>query len=279
MPILSIIIPNYNYGRFADRLFGSFIAQKMPLDDTEIIFVDDGSDDDSLERAHKWSKTIPCLQFTILTPSRSGKPGLVRNHGLESATGKYLVSVDPDDTLHPNFLATCISSLEKNDNIDLVYTDYCENRKGESQRVELPDFKQVLLRTQNPLLSSAIYRRTLWDHGVRYRANTEYEDWDYWIQCITARARFMHIPQCLYSYEIHDSNFSYQAVKNDGTAKAQIVLNNPSFFHPLVLEWATDLMRGRLHAQAFQRGYIPGPEDVRSLLKMVEETVLTSQLN
>nr|WP_321513538.1 glycosyltransferase [uncultured Pseudodesulfovibrio sp.] len=273
MPTVSIVIPNYNYARFSDRLFGSIAAQSMPLENVEIIFVDDGSSDNSLDKAAHWGARIPCARFEIIALSRFGRPGPVRNHGLALAKGKYLFCMDPDDSLHPEYLARCVNTLEAAPHMDLVYTDYRENSLDGSREVRLPKFNQGLMRQQNILLSSALYKRELWDSGVRYRDNTEYEDWDYWIQCLIAGSRFVHIPELLYFYEIHNANFSHHARKNDGRAKAQIVFNNPSFFHPLVQEWATGFMRGRLHSQAFQRGYIPSPNDVRTLLKTVEQRV------
>ena len=276
MITLSIVIPNYNYGRFADRFFGSLGAQTMALDTVEIVFVDDGSSDNSLEQAHAWAQRLSCSCFEILTPVRCGKPGPVRNVGLESATGELLLCLDPDDTLHPEYLATCVKALGNNPDVDLVYTDYCEQSAEGLREIELPAFNQGHLRTQNTIPPAAMYRRALWDGGARYRDNTEYEDWDFWIQCQMAGARFMRISRALYDYAVHDANFSLHAVENDGSAKAHIVQNNPDFFHPLVLEWASGYLRGRLHSQAFQRGYIPRPTDIRKLLKDVEQRVLGS---
>lgn len=274
MPILSIVIPNYNYGRFADRFFGSIAAQTMTLDDVEIIFVDDGSDDDSVVQAEKWRERIACARFDIFTPPRVGKPGPVRNYGLERATGDLLVCLDPDDSLLPAFLERCIHTLNENGGVDVVYTDYRENGPEGFREVALPKFTQALLRSQNCLHSGGMFRRKLVDAGVRYRDNTEYEDWDFWIQCQMAGAKFLGIPEVLYNYEIHDTNFSLHAVAQDGNAKAQIVLNNPDFFHPEVVRWAQSFLRGRLHGQAMQRGYIPTPADVKKLLRDVEKQVL-----
>lgn len=274
MSTLSIVIPNYNYGRFADRFFGSIAAQTMPLDGVEILFVDDGSTDDSLEQARIWAQRIACQRFEILTPPRCGKPGPVRNVGLGAAMGDLLLSLDPDDALHSEYLSVCVTALDGNSDVDLVYTDYTENSPDGSREVQAPEFNPAHLRTQNVIPPTAMYRRTLWDGGVRYRDNTEYEDWDYWIQCQMAGARFMRIPRTLYEYEIHDANYSRHAVANDGNAKARIVMNNPDFFHPEVQQWAAGHLRGRLHSQALQRGYIPRPVDVKQLLKEVEKRVL-----
>ncbi|CCO25462.1 glycosyltransferase family 2 protein [Maridesulfovibrio hydrothermalis] len=270
MTLLSIIIPNYNYGHFADRFFGSIAAQTLRLDDVEILFVDDGSSDNSIEQAQKWAGKINCACFEILTPPRSGKPGLVRNHGLERAKGQYLVCFDPDDSLHPAYLSTCIDFLELNPEISLVYTDYLERKPDTVTEFILPDFKPLYLRTQNPIPPAAVFRREIWDAGVRYKDNTTYEDWDFWIQCIMAGAKASRIAKVLYTYEIHDSNFSHQAVKDDGPAKACIVLNNPAFFQPVIRRWAQDHLRGRAYAPAFRRGYIPTANDIKKLMDVIK---------
>ncbi len=270
MTLLSIIIPNYNYGRFADRFFGSVIGQTMDLQRVEIFFVDDGSTDNSIEQAQKWAEKIECEKFEILRPPRTGKPGLVRNYGLERAKGEFLICIDPDDLLHPEFLSICLETLNQNPKTDLVYTDYLENRLDGAREVHLPKFINAHLRTQNTLSPSAMYRRKLWDSGIRYRANTAYEDWDYWVQCLMMGATFQLIQKVLYTYEVHENNFSIGAVIEDGGAKAMIVLNNSSFFHPVVVNWAEDHLRGRIYAAAFQRGYIPRPEDIKALLNKIK---------
>ena len=274
MPIISIVIPNHDYGRYADRLFASLAAQAGGLRDVEILFVDDDSRDDSVARAQAWAKRLDCARFVIERLSRQGRPGPVRNHGLSLAQGRYLFCLDPDDALQPDFIVRCVGTLEANPRLAGAYPDYFEVTPEHTRAVQLPDFNPGLLRMQNILPTTAVYRRELWDAGVRYRSNTDYEDWDYWVQFVAKGARFRHIPEPLYDYHFHGDNFSYQAEQNDGPSKAAIVLNNPGFFHPLVEQWAHDHQRGRLHAQAFMRGHIPAPDDVRELLKAVEGKVL-----
>ncbi|NDV19667.1 glycosyltransferase [Pseudodesulfovibrio sp. JC047] len=276
MPQVSIIIPNYNYGHFSDRLFGSIAAQTLPLETVEILFVDDGSTDESVANATQWATRLPCARFEILQLDHTGSPGPVRNAGLATATGHYLLCMDADDSLLPDFLARCVNTLDTTPDTDIVYTDYLEKGLHSARKVALPKFNQGLLRTQNILPNTAMYRRWIWDAGIRYRTTTEYEDWDYWIQCVMKKARFLHLPTPLFIYEMHSANFSHTARDHDGHAKATIVKNNPPFFHPTVQEWAEGLLRGRLHAHPFQRGYIPTPIDIRTLLKTVERRGITA---
>ena len=273
MPILSVVIPNHDYGRFSDRLFGSLAAQTMGLNDVEILFVDDASSDDSVDRAEQWAGRLDCERFFVKRLERVGKPGPVRNHGLAMARGRYLFCLDPDDALRPDFMARCIETLESRPEITGVYPDYFEHTPEACRAARLPEFNQGLLRVQNILPPTAVYRREVWDAGVRYRDNTDYEDWDYWVQCVAIGARFLHIPEPLYDYHFHDRNFSYRARLNDGPAKAAVVRNNPGFFHPEVAQWAEDLHRGRLHSQPFTRGHIPSPSDIRALFRTIEETI------
>lgn len=268
MHLLSMVIPNYNYAHYLDRFFSSIESQTLPLADVQIIFVDDGSSDDSVRTAGKWGCKLKCANFEIHTPGRSGRPGPVRNYGLRKASGKFLLCLDPDDVLRSGYLESCIDVLEKNETTGLVYTDYLEKSSDGSHEVLLPDFKPVYLRTQNPLSPAAMYRRELWDSGVRYRDNTAYEDWDFWIQCLMIGTKFRHIPELLYIYEIHEGSYSIRAVKDDGPSKANIVLNNPGFFHAAVMEWARDHLRGRVFAPAFQRGYIPTPEEINKVMDL-----------
>ncbi len=270
MCLISIVIPNYNYGRFADRFFSSLAAQTFSLADVQILFVDDGSTDDSMEQAVKWSGRLECASFEILTPARSGRPGPVRNYGLERARGEYLCCLDPDDTFHPEFLESCLDVLRRNSGGHIVYTDYLEKSSENSREVFLPEFKPVYLRTQNVIPSATVFHRKVWDSGARYPANTAYEDWDFWIQCVLGGFRFRHISGVRYTYERHEAGFTGLAEQEDGRAKAQIVLNNPEFFHPTVVCWAHDFFRGRPYAPAFSRGRIPSPEDVVKVLKLFE---------
>lgn len=274
MPILSIVIPNHDYSRFFNRCFNSLATQTRGLSDVEIIFVDDESGDDSLERIAEWAERLDCERFVIEPLARQGRPGPVRNHGLSLARGRYLFCLDPDDALRPEFTASCLEVLERDPRMAGVYPDYFQCTPEGRFLVELPDFDQALLRMQNILPTTAVYRRELWDAGVSYADNTDYEDWDFWIQCVTVGARFEHIRDPLYDYHFHDANFSRKAELNDGPSKAAIVRNNPDFFHPLVRQWADDLRRGRLHAQPFPRGHIPSPDDVRAMLKAVESAAL-----
>lgn len=255
-PQVSVVIPNHDYARFLPGCLGSLAAQKMNLRRLEIVFVDDESGDGSLDLARE---LLPGMAFgwhQILALPRVGRPGPVRNAGLEVARGTYLLTLDPDDRLLPDFLPRCLAALESRD-ADVVYTDYLVEEARRLRRVQLADYHRLLLANQNILAPTALFRRTLWDQGARFRSATRYEDWDFWIQLALLKARMTHLGEALYLYRVHGANYSALAREEDARSKARLVLDNPAFFPSWTRDWARGVERGEDWADPLTRGIIP----------------------
>jgi GT2 family glycosyltransferase len=103
VPRFTLISAVYNVGRYLDEFIASIEAQSLPLDRVEVIMVDDGSTDDSLERLEDWRRRRPQL-VTVLTKANGGQ-GSARNLGLEHARGEWVTFPDPDDVLESGYLA------------------------------------------------------------------------------------------------------------------------------------------------------------------------------
>jgi glycosyltransferase involved in cell wall biosynthesis len=121
-PTVSIITPIYN----ASGLVKQFIAMisHQRLRDIELIMIDDGSSDN----------TIEVVEDTIARNNRDGLrieliknhhvgPGSSRQTGLEVAKGKYIYFADADDFMHPELLSLCVQSLDRS-MADFVYFNY-----------------------------------------------------------------------------------------------------------------------------------------------------------
>lgn len=91
---LSIVIPNYNYGRFVGQAVSSALAVEWA--DVEIIVVDDGSTDDSLEVLAGFAGRI-----TVIAQENQG-PRIACNRGFEASRGDAVVFLDSDDLLEPS---------------------------------------------------------------------------------------------------------------------------------------------------------------------------------
>ncbi|WP_461209340.1 glycosyltransferase family 2 protein [Desulfocurvus sp. DL9XJH121] len=267
-PLVSIIIPCYNYGRFLPDLFDSLAAQAMGLYDVEVIVVDDGSTDDSADVARELGPGLGACRFKVIPLTHQGHPGPVRNVGLTAARGDLLLCLDPDDSLESEYLERVVGALEAHPEASLAYTDYLESGPEGVRPVFVPEFDPGLLRTQNILCPAAMVRREVFDASRGYSAHTAYEDWEFWVQAAANGFKGLRVPGTLFRYNLHEANRSWKARREDGLAKARIVMDNKYFFGSEVAAWARALLRGEPWAVAFGRGLIPRAEDVRQLLDL-----------
>ena len=100
---VSIIVPIYNKEKYLEKCLDSILGQTYR--DLEIILVDDGSQDGSLEICRKYAEKNERIHVYA---KKNGGVASARNLGLEKSQGSFLAFVDPDDYLHPE----CISLLK-----------------------------------------------------------------------------------------------------------------------------------------------------------------------
>jgi glycosyltransferase involved in cell wall biosynthesis len=117
-PKISIIIPVYNTDKYLDKCLESVTAQT--LKEIEIICVNDGSTDNSLEILKKYAKQDS--RFIIIDQNDSGA-GAARNVGLDKAQGEYLAFLDSDDFFELDMLEKMYKKA-KNDDADILLCDY-----------------------------------------------------------------------------------------------------------------------------------------------------------
>ncbi|QDE88366.1 glycosyl transferase [Myxococcus xanthus] len=104
MPFFSVIIPTYNRARLLEAALASVFAQEER--DFEVLVVDDGSTDDTLETLARYGEQVRVLS------QRNAGPGAARNLGIQEARGAYVAFLDSDDVWFPWTLATYRRVLE-----------------------------------------------------------------------------------------------------------------------------------------------------------------------
>lgn len=107
-PVVSIVIPAYNVGNFLQHTLLS--VQNQTWKDFEVICINDGSSDDSLEIIKKFTKSDK--RFKIINKKNEGV-SLARNDGMKMAQGKYIMFLDGDDYLHPYAIATALAAIAR----------------------------------------------------------------------------------------------------------------------------------------------------------------------
>jgi len=212
--LLSVVIPNYNYGAFVGEAIASIAAQTYaPI---ELIVVDDASTDNSLEAIREALDKADNLISTrlIALEENVGKLGAL-NRALEYVRGRYFVIHDSDDLLSPGYVERTIAELEaaraEDPSIAIIYTDcMLISATGEAlDRGKSAAFDPALLERYSfipepamclaaPVLEAGPYDETI-------RKGTKHHKWK---RIVANGWRGRHIAEPLFSYRMHEGNLS-----------------------------------------------------------------------
>ena len=130
---ISVIIPNYNYARYLDQAIESVLVQSY--ENIELIVVNNGSTDNSLEVLEKYGDKI-----RLINQPNLGQSG-ARNSGLSLSSGEFIAFLDADDFWEPNKLEMQISLM--NDATQLAYCGISpfKDPGNEKLQILLPKYK------------------------------------------------------------------------------------------------------------------------------------------
>lgn len=118
-PLVSVIIPNYNYARYLAERIDSVLSQGFQ--DFEVIILDDCSTDDSRSVIEKY-RDNPRISHILYNEHNTGSPFLQWEKGLEVAKGKYIWIAEADDAAELGFLEKTVAAMRMDDNISVVNT-------------------------------------------------------------------------------------------------------------------------------------------------------------
>ena len=143
--VLTVVVPTYNMEPFLDSCLSSFVLDEKYMDMLEILIVNDGSKDRSLEIGLGFETRFPGTYRVI--DKTNGNYGSCINRGLAEATGKYFRILDADDWFDKNALARFLDILAHCDS-DLIITPF----NFRADRTELFTFsKSVILNEALPI--------------------------------------------------------------------------------------------------------------------------------
>lgn len=112
-PLISVIIPCFNYGHFLGDAVRSALSQRSDELDVDIIIVDDGSTDDTARVAQGFGAGVRYIH------QENQGPSAARNSGIRAARGDFLLFLDADDTLSPGNLASHLRTFALHPELDL----------------------------------------------------------------------------------------------------------------------------------------------------------------
>ena len=220
-PLISIVIPAYNCTLYAEETFRS--VQKQDFQDWEIIFVNDGSTDNTAEVLESFASED---HRVIVVEQENGRQGKARNFGISHAQGQWIAFLDADDLWPENKLSLQLSrTLEAN--ADLSFTDgfIClgnnmnlrEFRFGvidtfyQGNNSVLEFHKQNRIPTSTVLIKkSAILEVGGFPEKLIVQ---NCEDYLLWVKLLTKGKSFLSIGEPLLFYRVHDNSSTSTEVK------------------------------------------------------------------
>ena len=118
-PLVSVILPNYNYSHYLVSRIEGILHQTYS--NIELILLDDKSTDNSAEILQNYTSN-PKVSSIVLNDSNSGSPFRQWVKGISMAKGEYIWIAEADDEAVPEFLQKCVEALEANPSAALCYT-------------------------------------------------------------------------------------------------------------------------------------------------------------
>lgn len=163
-PQVSVVIPTYNYAQFISQAIDSVLNQTFA--DYEIIVIDDGSSDRTLEILQAYGRKI-----CYVTQSNQGLAA-ARNRGIQLARGELIIFLDADDWFLPHMLENAVAVFNAQPELGIVVSDWQiadETRQKTSEVKPWESLSQLDLATWviwRPLLPSATLFRKEWLNKV-----------------------------------------------------------------------------------------------------------------
>ncbi|MDE6402890.1 MAG: glycosyltransferase [Muribaculaceae bacterium] len=206
-PLISVIVPVFNCERYLCDCIESILSQHY--DNLELIIIDDGSDDSSLEIAHRYARHD---KRVVVVHQDNGGPSAARNHGLDIARGEYITFVDADDIIDPDYLEVlyvlCVESGADMAACGITRRfDMLGVRNEGYITIDAIGFVTDVLyqRMSDNSVSAKLFHRDLWQ-GIRFR-DMRYEDLEVFPRvCLNARSVAV-TTSALYFYRPNGSSF------------------------------------------------------------------------
>lgn len=241
LDIISIIIPVYNSSKYIQQSLLSVLYQSCKM--YELIIVDDGSTDNSIQLIQEFLSKNPEIQAKVLVNSENKGVSKARNRGLILASGTYICFLDADDSYKPDFVSLMKSQIVKG--FDFVYCGYDIIDEDNHTTVEFASrrkyldnseeiIKQYIYSKTHFSIVAAIYKKKfLMDHKILYNENCRLgEDIEFLCNLLLKGPKCTSVKQSLYQYirrpESTTNNITSNHVNDCISALSRIQQNIPT---------------------------------------------------
>ena len=211
-PSVSIIITCYNLAEYLQDAIDS-IKEYADSDDYEIILINDGSTDAItnfiLQSIAENDKSIQLINQPNLGLAKA------RNNGIKLAKGNYIIPLDADNKLRPEFIKQTIAILNNNPNTTVVHGD-AQNFGSKTNIWKSKPFYFPEILLNNYIDACAGFRKSAWEKLGGYDENMPvmgFEDWDLWLRMGNSGCEFQYVNKIFFDYRVRDNSMLADAWK------------------------------------------------------------------
>lgn len=169
-PKISVVVPVYNPGEHIDPLIASLDRQTLPQSEFEVVFVDDGSTDETPAKLNGLAAARD--NVTVEHIPNSGWPGRPRNIGIDTARGEYIQFMDHDDELGPEALERLYAYARQNGSDVVIGREVRPSGKPIAAALFAKNLPNVRLNSKKLLgimTPHKLFRREfLTENGIRF---------------------------------------------------------------------------------------------------------------
>lgn len=283
-PKVSVIIPVYNTSEYLEQCISSIINQT--LSDIEIIAVDDGSTDDSIEKLLNFANQDS--RITVVQ-QQNNYAGTARNAGLQLAKGKYLAFFDSDDFFEPNLLQEAYE-LAESENSDVVCFQFFKYEhetgivdhekkwgislpyKGKpfvSYSPKDPEVSNKLFATTTPAPWNKLFRKSLVDKfNLRFQSLKATNDLFFTDSNLFLANRITYLFKPLAYYRNNQSNLSNSGKRGMDFSKAYFALEKSLSSNNLLSTFSQSLYYSFISSSCWEYDRsIENKDDIKNLLE------------
>lgn len=228
-PLISVIIPCYNQGEYLKDSLGSIQAQSFK--NYETIIVNDGStDDNTVKIINTIEKTQPDVK--VINKQNDGLSE-ARNSGVKEARGKYIVCLDADDKIDPDYLGLVVGVFEKSQKSNLGFVTTWVQEFGDRNNVwKTEGYDPSKLMVMNLVHAGSMFTKDMWEKVGGYKKTMKggYEDWEFWISAVEKGYSWERIPKPLFNYRIKNESMLTGAFKKHIELYTKIAELHPKLY-------------------------------------------------
>ena len=195
--LVSVIVPVYNSEKYIAEALESILASDYA--DIEVVCVDDGSKDKSLQILQKYASEDSRVR--VYSQQNAGACA-ARNYAISLAKGEFILPVDSDNKITSTFISRAIAVMLSDADVKVVAPRamYFGDKKGEWK---LPPFTLNLLARKNIIDTCAMFHKSDWERVGGYCTEIKTrEDWAFWIAVLKDGGKVVRLSEIEFFYRV-----------------------------------------------------------------------------